>query len=402
MPARCWPTRVSPGVQDRLVVQEYIDGAGDQPAIVPRLRRRRRPAAGLVQRAQAAHLPAGGGRKRAAGSWTTTARWRTVGKETAARLELRGPFKLDLIRDPRDGRLYVLEVNARFNLWHHLGAAHGVNLPQVAYDYLMHGRVAGAPAGVPAARALAEPVPRSEGAARQGPAGAAPSLAGTLLRPTVHELFAWQRSRAVPGPAVGDGQPCTCRGGAAGPLRCDRRRPRQPAGAGGGAASLDAQAVQDILCLGDLVGYNADSNACVELLRERRAVSIAGNHDLIALGQLGFDRCAPNPEFSLRRTRRRLWRAAPGRCCSTLPRQSDGGRATGADPRRGGRVCQYMHTGPGRGRQRRPPAARCCRRRGCVSSGTPTSRRSIAQHGERIRTGTLLASSGWTATLLRS
>ena len=83
--------------------------------------------------------------------------------------------------------------------------------------------------------------------------------------------------------------------------------------------ALDAQAIQDILCLGDLVGYNADSDACVGLLHERRAVTIAGNHDLIALGQLGFDYCAPNPEFSLRRTRRRLG-AGTRALLRTLPR----------------------------------------------------------------------------------
>jgi predicted phosphodiesterase len=83
--------------------------------------------------------------------------------------------------------------------------------------------------------------------------------------------------------------------------------------------ALDAQAIPDILCLGDLVGYNADSDACVGLLHERRAVSIAGNHDLIALGQLGFEFCAPNPEFSLRRTRRRLSAGTRG-LLRTLPR----------------------------------------------------------------------------------
>ena len=114
-----------------------------------------------------------------------------LGKETAERLQLRGPFKLDLIRDPRDGRLYVLEVNARFNLWHHLGAAHGVNLPAVAHDYLVHGR---APLRPPEYRPRVrwQNVYRDLKALRDlGPAGVAPSL-WTLFRPTVHELFAWR------------------------------------------------------------------------------------------------------------------------------------------------------------------------------------------------------------------
>jgi predicted ATP-grasp superfamily ATP-dependent carboligase len=63
------------------------------------------------------------------------------GRDAVARLGIRGPFKLDLIRDARSLEVYLLEVNARFNLWHHLGAANGVNLPLLAYEYLCHGRV---------------------------------------------------------------------------------------------------------------------------------------------------------------------------------------------------------------------------------------------------------------------
>jgi predicted ATP-grasp superfamily ATP-dependent carboligase len=61
----------------------------------------------------------------------------TAGRTVVDKLGVRGPFKVDLIRDQRNGQLYTLEVNARFNLWHHLGAAHGVNLPLVAYEYLV-------------------------------------------------------------------------------------------------------------------------------------------------------------------------------------------------------------------------------------------------------------------------
>ena len=40
--------------------------------------------------------------------------------------------KLDFKRAP-SGRLYLLEVNARFNLWHLPGAVAGVNLPALVY-----------------------------------------------------------------------------------------------------------------------------------------------------------------------------------------------------------------------------------------------------------------------------
>ncbi|GLR79988.1 ATP-grasp domain-containing protein (plasmid) [Azospirillum oryzae] len=51
-----------------------------------------------------------------------------LGREIAARIGLKGVAKFDFKRDP-DGRLHLLEINPRFNLWHHLGAVAGVNLP---------------------------------------------------------------------------------------------------------------------------------------------------------------------------------------------------------------------------------------------------------------------------------
>ena len=51
-----------------------------------------------------------------------------LGREIAAKIDLRGVAKFDFKRDP-DGRLHLLEINPRFNLWHHLGAVAGVNLP---------------------------------------------------------------------------------------------------------------------------------------------------------------------------------------------------------------------------------------------------------------------------------
>ena len=63
-----------------------------------------------------------------------------LGREVAARCPLQGLFKMDFKRDPRDGRWHLLEINARASLWLNLGAANGVNLPRVAYDYLVYGR----------------------------------------------------------------------------------------------------------------------------------------------------------------------------------------------------------------------------------------------------------------------
>lgn len=62
-----------------------------------------------------------------------------IGRDVVRRLGLRGIFKMDFKRHEATGRYYLLEVNARFNLWHYLGAVNGVNLAQVAYDYLTRG-----------------------------------------------------------------------------------------------------------------------------------------------------------------------------------------------------------------------------------------------------------------------
>jgi predicted phosphodiesterase len=72
------------------------------------------------------------------------------------------------------------------------------------------------------------------------------------------------------------------------------------------AATLEALAtrgVERLLCLGDLIGYNADPDECVAMIRARGALAIAGNHDLIALGRLDFRRCSSKAAYSLKRTR---------------------------------------------------------------------------------------------------
>jgi D-aspartate ligase len=54
------------------------------------------------------------------------------GRELVGVLGLRGVAKFDFKRAP-DGSLYLLEVNPRFNLWHHPGARAGVNLPALVF-----------------------------------------------------------------------------------------------------------------------------------------------------------------------------------------------------------------------------------------------------------------------------
>jgi diadenosine tetraphosphatase ApaH/serine/threonine PP2A family protein phosphatase len=45
---------------------------------------------------------------------------------------------------------------------------------------------------------------------------------------------------------------------------------------------------EEAWCLGDLVGYGADPDACVEMARDRCAIVLAGNHDLAVTGDLSL------------------------------------------------------------------------------------------------------------------
>jgi predicted phosphodiesterase len=44
-------------------------------------------------------------------------------------------------------------------------------------------------------------------------------------------------------------------------------------------ADIDSKGILDILCLGDLVGYNAQPDECLTLVRTRNIPTLLGNHD---------------------------------------------------------------------------------------------------------------------------
>jgi D-aspartate ligase len=60
-----------------------------------------------------------------------------LGREVIERLGVVGVVKVDFKR-AEDGRLWLLEINPRFTLWHHLGAAAGLNIPALVYADLTH------------------------------------------------------------------------------------------------------------------------------------------------------------------------------------------------------------------------------------------------------------------------
>lgn len=47
---------------------------------------------------------------------------------------------------------------------------------------------------------------------------------------------------------------------------------------------IERVGVDQIVCLGDVVGYNANPNECADLVREREIPTICGNHDAVACG----------------------------------------------------------------------------------------------------------------------
>ncbi|MDO8213694.1 metallophosphoesterase [Conexibacter sp. CPCC 206217] len=53
--------------------------------------------------------------------------------------------------------------------------------------------------------------------------------------------------------------------------------------------AVEAIAADELWCLGDLVGYGADPDACVALTRRYATVCLAGNHDLAVRGDIPLD-----------------------------------------------------------------------------------------------------------------
>jgi diadenosine tetraphosphatase ApaH/serine/threonine PP2A family protein phosphatase len=68
-------------------------------------------------------------------------------------------------------------------------------------------------------------------------------------------------------------------------------------------ADVDAGGVDEIWCLGDLVGYGAQPDACVELARERCDLCLAGNHDLVVTGDLDIGDFSTSAAAAARWTR---------------------------------------------------------------------------------------------------
>ncbi len=64
--------------------------------------------------------------------------------------------------------------------------------------------------------------------------------------------------------------------------------------------------VEELWCLGDVVGYGPDPHQCIELLRQHKHVCVAGNHDWAAIGKLALSDFNPDAAAACRWTAKQL------------------------------------------------------------------------------------------------
>ncbi len=69
---------------------------------------------------------------------------------------------------------------------------------------------------------------------------------------------------------------------------------------------IATQDVEETLCVGDVVGYGADPEACLSLVSEHCAVVVGGNHDYAASGRSSLEYFNPYARRALQWTAERL------------------------------------------------------------------------------------------------
>lgn len=68
---------------------------------------------------------------------------------------------------------------------------------------------------------------------------------------------------------------------------------------------LNREKIDQLICLGDLVGYGPEPNECIQLIKKSATIVIAGNHDHAAIGKIElrlFNRYARNAMLWTRQT----------------------------------------------------------------------------------------------------
>ncbi|MGH2954146.1 MAG: metallophosphoesterase family protein [Solirubrobacterales bacterium] len=68
-------------------------------------------------------------------------------------------------------------------------------------------------------------------------------------------------------------------------------------------AEVEGAGVDDVWCLGDVVGYGADPDECTQVVAERCSLCLVGNHDLAVLDALDISTFSPAASAAVRWTR---------------------------------------------------------------------------------------------------
>ena len=69
---------------------------------------------------------------------------------------------------------------------------------------------------------------------------------------------------------------------------------------------VDGEHVDELWCLGDITGYGARPAECLELMRERADLCLAGNHDLVVSGAIGVEAFSADAAEAAEWSRERL------------------------------------------------------------------------------------------------
>lgn len=69
---------------------------------------------------------------------------------------------------------------------------------------------------------------------------------------------------------------------------------------------IDQRSVDEIVCLGDIIGYGANPNECVELIRRRCGIVIKGNHEDAVLNPITAEHFSENARSAIVWTRQQL------------------------------------------------------------------------------------------------
>lgn len=75
-------------------------------------------------------------------------------------------------------------------------------------------------------------------------------------------------------------------------------------------ADIDSQNIDEVLCLGDVVGYGVNPNECLDAVRERCSILLLGNHDAAAVGMLSTHHFNIHAKIAIEWTTQALSKAA--------------------------------------------------------------------------------------------